>query len=172
MLCFIFSCPFFFYFFFSPPWRRGDGTEVWLIHSTALVLCCRLAPAKTEHWCRSSHRVPVADGVPERFLRGQHPLGAPAPGQPHHGLLRDVCQPDHGSGSLSQAPLPQHTVSHCEDQVWRCRSFFLLLPSSSSLLHSLRHSTNSFFKRSKMYSFVLSKDPVPSNKALRKLGIT
>lgn len=114
-------------FFFFIRSRRRDGAEVWLVHAAALLLCCRLAPAEAEHrWCRSC-RVPVADGLSERLLRWQHPLSDATPGEPHHGLLWDVRQPDHGPGSLTggtETLVPPHIVLHCEDLVWLVCSLF------------------------------------------------
>lgn len=134
----LFLCLFFYFFFclfsFFSYWRWRDGAEVRLVHAAALVLRRWLAAPKAEHRCCRSCRVPVTHGLPERFLCRQHPLSATAPGQPHHGLLRDVRQPDHGPGSLmgsAEAPVPLHTVLHCEDLVWLIRSLLLLLCSSS-----------------------------------------
>lgn len=126
---------FFCLFSFFSYWRWRDGAEVRLVHAAALVLRRWLAAPKAEHRCCRSCRVPVTHGLPERFLCRQHPLSATSPGQPHHGLLRDVRQPDHGPGSLmgsAEAPVPLHTVLHCEDLVWLIRSLLLLLCSSSS----------------------------------------
>lgn len=82
--------------------RWHHRAEVWLVHTAAFWLHCSSPPATLEHWLGDGrHGDAPAQQLPARFADGQLADADPTPGQPHHGLLRDVCQSHHHTGTLT-----------------------------------------------------------------------